>query len=45
MATRYNTWGAFVYIGVILGLGLVWYFIKGRNHIGTLASHSAFTDE
>ncbi|HEX7826921.1 MAG TPA: amino acid permease, partial [Mycobacterium sp.] len=41
----YNTWGAFVYIGVILGLGLVWYFIKGRNHIGTLASHSAFSDE
>jgi len=37
----YNTWGAFVYIGVILGLGLLWYFVKGRNHIGTLASHSA----
>lgn len=39
----YNTWGAFVYIGVILGLGLLWYFVKGRNHIGTLASHSAYT--
>jgi amino acid transporter len=37
----YNTWGAFVYIGVILGLGLVWYGVKGRNHIGTLASHAA----
>ena len=30
----YNTWGAFVYIGVILGAGLLWYFVKGRNHIG-----------
>jgi amino acid transporter len=39
----YNTWGAFVYIGVILGSGLLWYFIKGRNHIGTLESHAAAT--
>lgn len=37
----YNTWGAFVYIGIILGAGLLWYFIKGRNHIGTLESHAA----
>jgi urea carboxylase system permease len=37
----YNTWGAFVYIGVILGFGLLWYAVKGRNHIGTLASHAA----
>lgn len=37
----YNTWGAFVYIGVILGLGLIWYAVKGRHHIGTLASHAA----
>jgi urea carboxylase system permease len=37
----YNTWGAFVYIGVILGLGLLWYVVKGRHHIGTLASHAA----
>ncbi|CAN5570904.1 amino acid permease [soil metagenome] len=35
----YNTWGAFVYIGVIFGAGLLWYFVKGRHHIGTLASH------
>jgi urea carboxylase system permease len=35
----YNTWGAFVYIGVIFGAGLLWYFLKGRHHIGTLASH------
>ena len=39
----YNTWGAFVYIGVILGAGLLWYFIKGRHHIGTLKSHAAET--
>jgi amino acid transporter len=37
----YNAWGAFIYIGVILGAGLLWYFVKGRNHIGTLESHAA----
>ena len=36
----YNTWGAFVYIGVILGAGLCWYAFRGRHHIGTLASHT-----
>jgi urea carboxylase system permease len=36
----YNTWGAFVYIGVILGAGLLWYALKGSRHIGTLASHT-----
>ena len=36
----FNTWGAFVYIAVILGVGLVWYVVKGRHHIGTLASHA-----
>jgi len=39
-APWYNTWGAFVYIGVILGAGLGWYAVKGRHHIGTLASHA-----
>ena len=39
----YNTWGAFVYIAVILGAGLGWYGIKGRHHIGTLESHAATT--
>ncbi|MBY6675739.1 amino acid permease [Rhodococcus sp. BP-332] len=39
----YNTWGAFVYIGVILGLGYLWYFTVGRGHIGTLTSHAATT--
>jgi amino acid transporter len=37
----YNTWGAFAYTAVILGTGLLWYGFKGRNHIGTLASHAA----
>lgn len=41
----YNQWGAFVYIGAILGLGLLWYGVKGRNHIGTLASHAAEAKE
>ncbi|WP_421845723.1 APC family permease [Mycobacterium sp.] len=36
----YNTWGAFVYIGVILGLGVTWYGVRGRHDLGTLASHS-----
>lgn len=39
----YNTWGAFVYIGIILGAGLWWYAAKGRYHIGTLASHAVTT--
>jgi len=37
----YNTWGAFAYTGVILGAGLLWYVLKGRHHIGTLASHAS----
>jgi urea carboxylase system permease len=37
----YNTWGAYVYIAVILGTGLLWYVVKGRHSIGTLASHAA----
>ncbi len=40
-APWYNTWGAFVYIAVILGAGLGWYAVKGRHSIGTLASHAA----
>ncbi len=40
-APWYNTWGAFVYISVILGAGLWWYAVKGRLRIGTLASHAA----
>lgn len=37
----YNTFGAFVYIGGIVGVGLLWYAIKGRKHIGTLKSHAS----
>ena len=40
----FNTWGAFVYIGIILGLGLLWYFTVGRRSIGVLASHSSTND-
>jgi amino acid transporter len=36
----YNTWGAFVYIAVILGTGVWWYAARGSRHIGTLASHA-----
>ncbi|QUR66839.1 APC family permease [Mycobacterium spongiae] len=37
----YNTWGAFIYIGMILGLGMLWFQVKGRHQLGTLASHAA----
>ena len=37
----YNTWGAFVYITVILGSGLAWYGLRGRQRIGVLDSHAA----
>lgn len=37
----YNTWGAFVYIAIILGSGLAWYVVRGRHQVGTLASHAA----
>ncbi|MBV8342664.1 MAG: amino acid permease [Gammaproteobacteria bacterium] len=43
-APWYNTWGAFVYIAVILGAGLWWYKVKGSRHIGTLASHTLAGD-
>jgi urea carboxylase system permease len=37
----YNTWGAFVYIAIILGSGLLWYALRGRHGMGTLAEHAA----
>jgi urea carboxylase system permease len=43
-APWYNTWGAFVYTGVILGAGLLWYGLRGRHHLGTLASHAFAVD-
>ena len=39
-APWYNTWGAFVYIGIIVGAGMLWYSVRGRHHIGTLRSHA-----
>ncbi|WHU46729.1 APC family permease [Gordonia sp. L191] len=39
----YNTWGAFVYIGIIFGVGFLWYLTVGRRHIGVLESHSTAT--
>ncbi|MEV6769905.1 APC family permease [Nocardia sp. NPDC051030] len=39
----YNTWGAFVYIGAILLVGLIWYWVRGVRVIGILASHAAPT--
>ena len=41
----YNTWGAFVYIAIILGAGLWWYAVKGRRQIGTLAAHTLAAPE
>src|ERR1700686_1345674 len=43
-APWYDTWGAFVYIAVILGAGLWWYPVKGCHHIGTLGSHTLPTN-
>ncbi|MDH5176632.1 MAG: amino acid permease [Gammaproteobacteria bacterium] len=40
-APWYNTWGAFVYIGVILGAGLGWYALIGRHRIGVLSAHAS----
>lgn len=37
----YNTWGAFLYIGVIAAVGLIWYALRGVRVIGILASHAA----
>lgn len=39
----FNTWGAYVYSGVILGVGLLWYVLRGRSRLGTLAAHSTRT--
>ncbi len=41
----YNTWGAYVYIGAILGTGLLWYALRGRRQVGTLASHAVDAEE
>lgn len=42
-APWYNTWAAFIYIGVIGGVGLIWYFAVGSRGMGTLRSHASET--
>ncbi|MGV9670536.1 MULTISPECIES: APC family permease [unclassified Gordonia (in: high G+C Gram-positive bacteria)] len=37
----YNTWGAFVYIGIIFGAGFLWYLTVGHRSVGVLQSHSS----
>ncbi|OZG26720.1 amino acid permease [Williamsia sp. 1138] len=37
----YNAWGAFIYIGIIAGVGFLWYFTVGSRSIGVLKSHAA----
>lgn len=37
----YLQWGAFLFIGVIAAVGLVWYAVRGRHHVGTLPEHLA----
>lgn len=37
----YNTAGGFVYTGAIVAVGLLWYVLKGRRGLGTLASHAS----
>ena len=32
---------AFLFIGVVAGLGLLWYGLRGRHRIGTLPEHAA----
>jgi urea carboxylase system permease len=37
----YLQWGAVLFIGVIVAVGLAWYLIRGRHHVGTLPEHMA----
>jgi urea carboxylase system permease len=34
-------WSAFIFIGAIIVLGLAWYLLRGRHHVGTLPDHMA----
>jgi amino acid transporter len=34
-------WIAFIFIGIVALGGLLWYWIRGRHHIGTLPEHMA----
>ena len=37
----YLQWGAFLFIGVVIAGGLLYYFLVGRHRIGVLADHAA----
>ncbi|MBC8093526.1 MAG: amino acid permease [Pseudonocardia sp.] len=37
----YLQWGAVLFIGVIAAVGLAWYLLRGRHHVGTLPEHMA----
>jgi urea carboxylase system permease len=37
----YLRWGAFVFIGAILGVGLLWYLLRQRHRSGVLPEHAA----
>jgi len=34
-------WSAFIFIGAIMAVGLAWYWLRGRHHVGTLPEHLA----
>lgn len=34
-------WVAFIFIGAIAGIGLLWFLLKGRHQLGTLPEHMA----
>ena len=35
------SWIAFIFIGLVAALGLVWYLLRGRHRVGTLPEHVA----
>ncbi|CAA9405563.1 MAG: Urea carboxylase-related amino acid permease [uncultured Pseudonocardia sp.] len=37
----YLQWGAVLFIGLIVVVGLAWYLLRGRHHVGTLPEHMA----
>ena len=37
----YLQWGAVLFIGLIVVVGLAWYLVRGRHHVGTLPEHMA----
>ena len=35
------SWTAFIFIGLVTALGMSWYFLRGRDRVGTLPEHLA----